>query len=171
MDEELTMRALAAALPFLRDRVYSPGPLRVFTDWMTPEELPEAARLAHDELDFTRGMHVIGTDEGGDLGFSYLLTGESGVILVLRAKAPKADPRIHSLTGLYPAMLLHERELADLFGAVVEDLPAGQSYPLPDDWPAGQYPMRKEWDPRYFDRETMTYAPPARPEGPEEKTT
>jgi Ni,Fe-hydrogenase III component G len=29
----------------------------------------------------------------------------------------------------------------------VEGLPAGNRYPLTDDWPADQFPLRKDWKP------------------------
>jgi len=35
----------------------------------------------------------------------------------------------------------------DLFGAKVEGLPEGPRYPLPDDWPKNQFPLRKDWKP------------------------
>ena len=102
----------------------------------------------------------MGTDEGEDLGFIYLLTNDEGIILALKEKAPKSDPKISSLSGDYPSLEFHERELVSLFGAEVEGLPAGPSYPLPDGWPEGNYPLRKEWNPEYFDQNTMTYNPP-----------
>lgn len=66
-----------------------------------------------------------------------------------------------AVTDLFPALALHERELVNLFGAVVEGLPGDSSFPLPDGWPEGSYPMRKDWNPQYFDQETMTYNPPS----------
>jgi Ni,Fe-hydrogenase III component G len=29
----------------------------------------------------------------------------------------------------------------------VTGLPEGSRYPLPDNWPEGQYPLRKDWKP------------------------
>ena len=45
-------------------------------------------------------------------------------------------------------------------GINVSGLPDGPSYPLPDCWPEGQYPLRKEWNPAYFNKQTMAYEPP-----------
>ena len=33
-----------------------------------------------------------------------------------------------------------------MFGIKVEGLPEGERYPLPDGWPEGQYPLRKDWN-------------------------
>jgi Ni,Fe-hydrogenase III component G len=35
----------------------------------------------------------------------------------------------------------------DLLGIEFEGLSAGNRYPLPDDWPAGDHPLRKNWKP------------------------
>ena len=90
----------------------------------------------------------------------FILSNREGIILALKEKAPKLDPRIRTMTELYPSLELHERELVNLFGAVVEGLPGDSSYPLPDGWPKGSYPLRKDWKPEYFDKNTMTYKPP-----------
>jgi len=84
-------------------------------------------------------------DEGEDLGFLYHVADESGIILCLHTRAPKADPRIVSVSDRFPSAHIYERELVDLFGAKVEGLPPGNRYPLPDGWPEGQYPLRKDW--------------------------
>jgi len=146
---------------FLQNKIYVKRQKRIFTEFLAKEEFEQVLHYAHDELGFYRASHVVGTDEGDDLGFIYLLSNEDGIILALKEKAPKSDPVINSMTGIYPSLEQHERELVDLFGAVVEGLPEGPSYPLPDGWPKGSYPMRKDWDPKYFDKNTMTYNPPA----------
>jgi membrane-bound hydrogenase subunit beta len=33
----------------------------------------------------------------------------------------------------------------DLLGIQVEGIPPGRHYPLPEGWPEGQYPLRKDW--------------------------
>ena len=119
-------------------------------------------------MGFYRSHHVIGTDEGDNLGFLYIVSGSDNILLILREIAPKSNPVINSICKLYPSIVLHERELVDLFGAVVEGLPEGPSYPLPDNWPKGNYPMRKEWNPKYLNKDTMTYEPPQEKEAENE---
>jgi membrane-bound hydrogenase subunit beta len=148
---------------FLQDKIYVLRQKRIMTKLLPKEEFEQVLHFAHDEMGFLRAHHVIGTDEGTDLGFIYLLSNQDHIMLALKEKAPKSDPRINSMNGIYPSLLMHERELVDLFGAIVENLPEGPTYPLPDGWPKGNYPLRKEWNPKYFDQKTMTYNPPPNP--------
>jgi len=145
---------------FVQDKIYVKRQKRIYSLPFEKKEFEQLFHFAHDELGFYKANHVVGTDDGEDLGFIYLLSDDNGIILALKEKAPKSDPRIHTMTDVFPSLDLHERELVDLFGADVEGLAEGLSYPLPDGWPKGSYPMRKEWDPKYFDKTTMTYNPP-----------
>lgn len=145
---------------FLFAKATSPAHLRVLTDFMPPEKFEEVLRFAHDELGFVKGEHIVGTDEGDDLGFSYIISNDDYILLIIREKVPKANPKARSQSALYPSLTLHERELVDLFGADMKNMPEGPSYPLPDGWPKGEYPLRKEWNPAYFNKTTMRYEPP-----------
>lgn len=158
--EEAIVRRLCQKLTFLKDKVFVPRKKRIFTEFLPREEFEPAVEYLYHELGFDRASHVVGTDEGDDLGFAYLLTDDEGIILALREKVPKSDPRANSLSGLYPSLEFHERELVALFGADLVGLPDGPCYPLPDGWPEGNYPLRKDWNPDYFDRDTLTYNPP-----------
>lgn len=155
--ENEVIAAFTAAFPWLRDRLRAPREKRIFSEPLTREEFNRLIPFAK-EHGFRRMSHVVGTDDGDSLGFIYILSDSSGLILALHESAPKNDPVIDSLTPEFPSLEWHERELVDLFGAKVRGLPAGPHYPLPDGWPAGNYPLRKEWDPKRFDRNTMTYS-------------
>lgn len=161
MNEQKIIDILCENFSFLQGKVSSPNKYRVFTDFLTPEQFNQVIPFVHDSLNFYRALHVIGTDEKDSIGFLYLFSNSDQIILGIREKAPKESPKVNSLSNLYPGMLMHEREMVDLFGAQIEGLPEGPSYPLPDGWPKGQFPMRKEWNPEYFNKQTMQYEPPA----------
>ena len=146
MENEI-VSALTGHFPALAGKAAVAAPLRVTVDWMEPSLLDQALRFCHDDLGLTNGHNVIGTDEGDDLGLLYMISGAENVVVTLRARVPKADPRVPSYSGLYRSFLLFERELSDLFGVVVVGLPEGPRYPLPDTWPRDQWPLRKEWNP------------------------
>jgi len=87
---------------------------------------------------------VTGFDEGENLGAYYHIT-DTHVIVNLKVKTPRANPSLPSVLATYPGALSYERELEDMFGIKVTGLPPGRRYPLPDDFPTDQYPLRKDW--------------------------
>jgi len=158
--EEEIVKSLCGRFPFLTDNINIQKDKRIFTNFLSREEFEQVIKFVHDELNFFRASHVVGTDEGENLGLLYILSDHENILLVLRETVSKKDPVVKSVSDMYPSIVLHERELADLFGVIVEGLPEGPRYPLPDGWPQGNYPMRKEWDPMYFNKDTMTYEDP-----------
>jgi len=159
--EQMIVDGLCKRFDFLRDRIFVQRQKRIFTLPLVKEEFEQVIHYLHDEMGFYKASHVVGTDDGDDLGFIYILSNQDGIIFALKEKAPRNDPRINTVTNLYPSLEFHERELVNLFGAVVEGLEGDSTYPLPDGWPKGSYPLRKDWNPEYFDKKTMTYNPPA----------
>ncbi|HAZ18980.1 MAG TPA: proton-conducting membrane transporter [Clostridiales bacterium] len=158
--EEHIVKTLCSRFPFLENRVYIQKEKRIFTNPLSADEFKEVIRYAHNEMDFYRSTHVVGTDDGNTLGLLYILANQEEILLALRKSVPKENPVVQSISDLYPSIVLHERELVDLFGVVVIGLPEGPAYPLPDGWPKGNYPMRKDWNPKYFNKSTMQYEPP-----------
>ncbi|MCL1816451.1 MAG: NADH-quinone oxidoreductase subunit C [Clostridiales bacterium] len=146
--------------PFLENKLAYQRPGRIIAPPLMREHFDQVFAYAAKEGGFNRFHLVIGVDDGEDLGFNYCISNQDNIILLLKEKAPKSAPQIKSVSDIFPNALWHERELVDLFGAVLEGLPDGPSYPLPDGWPKGNYPMRKEWKVEYFDRENLTYNPP-----------
>ena len=71
---------------------------------------------------------------------------EGDVVLNLRVHPPSLeDNTVPSLTGLIASAVLYERELQEMFGVTVENLPDTAHFLLPDDWPDGVYPLRKDF--------------------------
>jgi membrane-bound hydrogenase subunit beta len=142
--EEGIVGALVDCFPFLEGHIVLQRERRIWAELELPR-FREVFDRAVDGLGFCIMCIITGLDEGEQLGFLYHIADESGTILCLHTRAPKSDPRISSVSDRFPSAHIYERELVDLFGAVVEGLPSGHRYPLPDDWPEGQYPLRKDW--------------------------
>ena len=119
MENEL-VAALCAEFPELTGKVRMTAPMRVSVDMLPQDKFRQVIQWLHDEKKLTRGHNVVGTDEGENLGFVYLISGADNVIVSLRTFAPKSDPRVWSMTSLYKSFILFERELCDLFGAKVD---------------------------------------------------
>jgi Ni,Fe-hydrogenase III component G len=100
---------------------------------------------------------ISGLDHGSETGrleVLYFFCNQAAV-LTLRVPVPREAPRVPSICGLIPSATLFERELMEMFGVVCEGTPNSERLFLPDDWPDGTYPLRKDF---------IVPAPPAAPE-------
>lgn len=105
----------------------------------------EIADYAKTNLKFDLLCTITGLDVGENLQFIYHIANYDGILINIKINAPKSDPVIKTVLGVYNGATFYERELEDLLGAKVEGLPEGRHYPLPENWPKGQYPLRKDW--------------------------
>lgn len=64
--------------------------------------------------------------------------------LGLRVKLPKSDLRIPTITDLIPGALFTERETQEMMGVEVVGIPDKRRLFLPEDFPEGVYPWRKD---------------------------
>jgi Ni,Fe-hydrogenase III component G len=143
-EEENIKQQLIQKFGFLSENISVPRTRRIFAIVPT-NNFRQVFEYAIKELGFVILCTITGLDEGPTLGFIYHLAKENGVMLNLHISVAKEKPVIKTISNYFPAADAYERELVDLLGAQVEGLPAGNRYPLPDDWPANQYPLRKDW--------------------------
>ena len=108
------------------------------------EKLLEVLAFLKDGLGFGSLCTITGLDSGENFELiNHLANG--GIVLNLMVFAPKTDPVFDTVTGLYEGATMYELEARNLLGLVIMGIPDDIKYPLPDDWPAGQYPLRKDW--------------------------
>ncbi len=70
---------------------------------------------------------------------------DDAAIVTLRVEVPYADATVPTLCDVIPSATLYERELSEMFGIAVVGTPVADRLLLPEDWPAGVYPMRKSF--------------------------
>ena len=63
----------------------------------------------------------------------------------LKVEVPIKQPALPTITSIIPGAILYEREVHELLGVVFSGHPKLSSLVLPEDWPDGVYPLRKEW--------------------------
>jgi Ni,Fe-hydrogenase III component G len=147
MTEEQAIQAeLVGKFPFLDGRIRIARARRMFAE-APAGQVGEVLGHLEERMQFSILCTITGLDLGATLGVIYHLARPSGVVLSLSTALPKEKPVLQSITARFPAAAAYERELADLLGFQVEGLPDGPRYPLPDNWPAGQHPLRKDWTP------------------------
>lgn len=130
---------------FMNDKVVVKRARRIYAE-VALSNFREVLNYLVQDLGFLRICMVTGTDEGDNFGFLYHLTDDKGMVFDLKTHATRNNPVIKTISDIFPGVVLYERELVDMFGVKVEGLPEGERYPLPDGWPEGQYPLRKDWN-------------------------
>jgi NADH:ubiquinone oxidoreductase subunit C len=140
-DDELIARLRAD----LGDRVEiaHPAPRRLFLK-VAPADLVAVTARLRDAYGVVFLSTISGVDEGAAFEIIYhFSTPEQD--FNLRTAIPRETPHVATITPLIPGAILYERELQDMFGIVVDGIPDGRRLVLPDDWPQGQFPLRKDW--------------------------
>ena len=147
MTEEQAVQAeLESTFPALQGKTRVARVRRVFAE-VPADQIGAVLDHAVARMGFTILCTITGLDLGETFGVIYHIARESGVVLNLEIRVPKAQPVVQSIIARFAAAELYEREMVDLLGIQVQGLPQGKRYPLPDDWPAGQSPLRKDWKP------------------------
>ena len=70
---------------------------------------------------------------------------EPGKVVALETLVDRDNPVAPSLTQVWEAALLQEREEHEMLGVVFEGHPDPRPILLPPDWPSGVYPLRKDF--------------------------
>ena len=142
--EEDIKQSLIRQFNLPEEAVRVPRPRRIFLE-ISPEKFKEVLDFAAKELKFAILLTITGLDEQDRFSIIYHLAQESGAILNIKISIPRDNPSLKTITPDFSNADIYERELMDLFGIKVEGLPLGNRYPLPDNWPENQYPLRKDW--------------------------
>jgi Ni,Fe-hydrogenase III component G len=125
-------------------------------DWQTPEENRLDAHVTPDSL-----LGAVETLRDHQWGYLAAITGLDGwpasaemeilyhfcagpAVLTLRVRVPREQAAVPSICAPFPYASVFERELREMFGLEVLQTPDPTRLFLPDDWPEGVYPLRKD---------------------------
>jgi len=87
---------------------------------------------------------ITGVDLGDRFELIYHLV-KAGSVLSVKCTIPRENPDLPSVTGVMPAAILYEQELHDILGIRISGHPDLKPLILPEGWPEGVYPLRKDW--------------------------
>jgi Ni,Fe-hydrogenase III component G len=112
--------------------------------WITvkKEELVDSVKTLMGRFGFTHLTTIAGEDMKDSFLLNYIFSKD--VVLTLRTKIDREKPEIPSLAAIIDGAIVYERELHDLFGIVPLGHPDLRRQALPEDWPEGVYPLRKD---------------------------
>ena len=114
---------------------------RVFAT--TDERRARDVMLALKERGVQHVSTISGIDRGEVITLVYHLDC-SPAVLSLKLDLPKDSPKVRSVADIFPGASLYERDLMEMLGVKVEGHPDPRRLFLPEDWPPGKYPLRKE---------------------------
>jgi membrane-bound hydrogenase subunit beta len=154
--EEALKTELEAKFSYLKDKVKITRQKRLFSDYLPQEEFKSVFDYAVKNLQFVHLCTITGLDEIEFFGFVYHLARQDGIVFNLKSSVAKDNPVIETITGYFPGGAIYEHELEDLLGVKVQGLPEGNKYPLPEGWPEGQHPLRKDWNPDVLKQEEVS---------------
>jgi len=128
--------------------VFDKSPKRVYIEIDSKALVPIAKYLFKDlEARFNIAS---GLDARFHTEILYHFTIEKiNLLISLRVKLDKKNPKIDSLATSFKAADWIEREMAEMLGIQFKGHPNLKRLLLPSDWPEGVYPLRrdyKEWD-------------------------
>lgn len=143
--EQEIVDKLYARFPSMKDKAVITRPRRIFAD-APVAEFPDIFQYAVKELDFSMLCTITGLDLGTALAAEYHLARTDGIMLNITVSLDRQNPVLQTVTANFPAADAYEREMVDLLGIQVAGLGQGHRYPLPEGWPEGVYPLRKDCD-------------------------
>ncbi len=123
--------------------IVSPAPRRIFIS-VDQKDFLEVIRILRNTLEVTHLSTISGVDKQESFELLYHFANAEASITI-RVLIPRNDPHVQSICEIIPGAILYEREIQDMFGIVVDGIPDPRPLLLPDDWPQGQYPLRKDW--------------------------
>ncbi|MGD0845138.1 MAG: NADH-quinone oxidoreductase subunit C [Geobacteraceae bacterium] len=128
--------------------------------YVEPEALKAVCRYVFRDLD-ARYVISVGADDrsysGNFMVYHDFAFDKDKILSSIIVQLPADNPKVDSISDIVPGANWAEREIRDMFG--IE--PVGHPYPkrliLPDGWPDGLHPLRKDMDwnhvPKEYDEE------------------
>ncbi len=101
------------------------------------------SRLIED-LELRHLSTITGVDLGQEMELLYHFSYKYSVEISIGVKVPKSAPKVPTITDLIPGAIFYEQEVHDLLGIEFEGHPNMGPLIIPEGWPEGVYPLRKE---------------------------
>jgi formate hydrogenlyase subunit 5 len=112
--------------------------------WADASTHRDVLKVLLEEDEKTAVVAITGIDLGANLGVFYHIRTSKGGVITIKTEVPREEPRINTISDLIPGAAFHEMEVADLLGVVFEGHPSPGRLVLPDNWPDGVFPLRKD---------------------------
>jgi Ni,Fe-hydrogenase III large subunit/Ni,Fe-hydrogenase III component G len=128
--------------------------------YIDPAEVKPICEYVFRDMD-ARYVISVGTDDrpysGQFMVYHQFAFDKDHILCSIVSRLPGDKPQIDSISRIIPGANWAEREIKDLFGVELVDHPYPKRLVLPDGWPEGHHPLRKDvpWNevPEGFDED------------------
>jgi len=112
---------------------------------LKPERHRDAISLLLKHVEDAELSTISGTDLGNEIELNYHMA--CGGTVTLKNRVSREKPVTQTITDILPGANLYEREVFDLLGVTFDGHPNLERLMLPENWPKGEYPLRRDWKP------------------------
>ena len=117
---------------------------RIYVE-VKPEDIPETSRFLFRELE-ARFSIATGVDTPAAIEVLYHWAfDQCGLMFTVRTKLNRDKPVIESIAPICKGAEWIEREMWELLGITFRNHPDMRHLLLTDDWPEGNYPLRRDY--------------------------
>jgi NADH:ubiquinone oxidoreductase subunit C len=113
----------------------------------TPDKVHDAIMTVQAMFGFDRLITISAVDNTRTLELVYHLIGPHRMVVSIGVELERGQPAIPTTSDILPPAGIYERQIHDLFGIVFTGNPNMKRIILNEDWPADEYPLRKDWKP------------------------
>jgi NADH-quinone oxidoreductase subunit C len=118
---------------------------RAYVD-IYPKDIVEMVEFLFKDLGFRFNIaSAVDTFDAIEILYHFSLDAAGFVITIRALLADKSDPHIDTVTNVTKSAWWIEREIHELFGVEFDGNGDLRPLLLPEDWPKGVYPMRKDF--------------------------
>lgn len=123
-------------------KMYVPNPKMIYVT-VDKKDLKESAKIVFRDMD-ARYVVASGMENFENFEILYHFAfDKQGTFVSLRVYLEKDNIEVDSLVEIIPGIEFIEREMWELLGISFKGNPNLKHLLLPDDWPQGDYPLRK----------------------------
>ncbi len=109
------------------------------------EDLRETVSFLSRELDVKHLSTITGIDLGKEIELIYHFSYKGSIEISVKLTIDRDSPEVESITDLIPGAVLYEREVHDILGVKFTGHPDLSRLILPEEWPDGVHPLRKDY--------------------------
>ncbi len=135
-------------------------PRRIFVQ-IKAEKIRDFIHYMIEKHDMWQFSTLSGRDLEDDLQANYhFFIHPKKIAITIRLNVPRGNPEYSSICDMVPGVEFVENELREMYGIRVIGHPNVRRVELPENWPEGEYPLRKDWDdPRGLLQRSKTLGP------------